>query len=71
MPEVSLDYSKCSIYKIEHIDNENLVNIGHTTNFNQRKGKHKSNCKNEKSRQHNYKVYQMIHDTRKWRLGNV
>jgi predicted GIY-YIG superfamily endonuclease len=66
MPKVSIDYSKCSIYKIENIDNSNLVYIGHTTSFNKRKGKHKSNCNNEKSRQHNYKIYQMIREHGGW-----
>jgi len=28
-----MDYSKCCIYKIEHNDNESLVYVGHTTNF--------------------------------------
>ena len=66
MPKVSIDYSKCSIYKIEHIENTNLVYVGHTTSFNKRKGKHKSNCNNEKSRQHNYKIYQMIREHGGW-----
>jgi len=66
MPKVFIDYSKCSIYKIENIDNSNLVYIGHTTSFNKRKGKHKSNCNNEKSRQHNYKIYQMIREHGGW-----
>ena len=66
MPKVSMDYSKCSMYKIEHIENTNLVYIGHTTNFNKRKSKHKSVCNNEKSRQHNCKLYQMIREHGGW-----
>jgi hypothetical protein len=31
MPKTAMDYSKCSIYKIEHIHNESLVYVGHTT----------------------------------------
>ena len=27
MPKNPIDYSKCCIYKIEHIDNENLEKI--------------------------------------------
>jgi hypothetical protein len=62
MPKTAMDYSKCSIYKIEHIENESLVYVGHTTNFNKRKGQHKSNCKNENDKKFNFKLYQMIRD---------
>jgi len=62
MPKTPMDYSKCSIYKIEHIENESLVYVGHTTNFNKRKGEHKSNCKNENDKKFNYKLYEMIRD---------
>jgi predicted GIY-YIG superfamily endonuclease len=47
MPKKTMDYTKCFIYKIEHIENDNLVYLGHTTNFVKRKTSHKSNCKNE------------------------
>jgi len=60
MPKKSIDYSKCCIYKIEHIDNENLTYVGHTTDFNKRKGQHKSSCKNNNDKAFNYKLYQMI-----------
>jgi hypothetical protein len=62
MPKTAMDYSKCCIYKIEHIENESLVYVGHTTNFNKRKGEHKSSCKNENGRAFNFKLYQMIRD---------
>ena len=32
MPKLPMDYSKTIIYKIEHIENDNLVYVGHTTN---------------------------------------
>jgi len=57
-----MDYSKCCIYKIEHFENNNLVYVGHTTNFSKRKGSHKSICKNENNKNYNLKVYQMIRD---------
>ena len=60
MPKTQMDYSRCCIYKIEHIDDENLIYVGHTTNFNKRKGQHKNNCKNENGKAFNYKLYQMI-----------
>jgi len=61
-----MDYSKCCIYKIEHIDNESLVYVGHTTCFNKRKTAHKSGCYNENDTHYNYKVYQMIRENGGW-----
>jgi hypothetical protein len=66
MPKVPMDYSKCCIYKIEHVDNESLVYVGHTTNFDKRKTKHKSSCYNENVKQYNLKVYQMIRENGGW-----
>ena len=66
MPKTPMDYSKCCIYKIEHIDDESLVYVGHTTCFNKRKTKHKSNCKNDNGKHYNFKVYQMIRENGGW-----
>ena len=66
MPKTAMDYSKCCIYKIEHIENDNLVYVGHTTNFSKRKDSHKSICKNENNKNYNLKVYQMIRDNGGW-----
>ena len=66
MPKVPMDYSKCCIYKIEHVDDESLVYVGHTTSFNMRKTEHKNSCYNEKGKQYNLKVYQMIRDNGGW-----
>ena len=44
MPKLPIDYNKCCIYKIEHIDNETLLYVGQTTNFSRRKGEHKRCC---------------------------
>ena len=66
MPKKPIDYSRCCIYKIEHIENNNLLYIGHTTEFNKRKGHHKSNCKNENSNVYNIKLYQMIRNNGGW-----
>ena len=51
MPKVPMDYSKCCIYKIEHVDDESLVYVGHTTCFDKRKTKHKSSCCNDNDSQ--------------------
>jgi hypothetical protein len=66
MPKTAMDYSKCCIYKIEHIENESLVYVGHTTNFNKRKGQHKSICMNENGKAFNFKLYQMIRENGGW-----
>ena len=67
MPKTPMNYSKCCIYKIEHIDDESLVYVGHTTCFNKRKTAHKSNCKNENNNTHyNLKLYQMIRENGGW-----
>ena len=54
-----MDYSKCCIYKIEHIEKEDLVYVGHTTNFTRRKNCHKSCCNNENKQS---KLYKMIRE---------
>ena len=66
-----MDYSKCCIYKIEHVDDRSLVYVGHTTSFDKRKTKHKSSCYNENGKQHNYKLYQMIRDNGGWEMFNM
>ena len=62
MPKSPIDYSKCCIYKIEHIENDNLVYVGHTTSFDKRKCQHKCSCRNKNNNKYNYKLYQMIRD---------
>jgi predicted GIY-YIG superfamily endonuclease len=66
MPRTQIGYSKCVIYKIEHIDDDSLLYVGLTTNFNKRKGQHKSNCKKEISKEHNHKVYRMTRENGGW-----
>jgi len=61
-----MDYSKCCIYKIEHVGNESLVYVGHTTCLSKRKTKHKSSCCNTKEIYNNLKVYQMIRENGGW-----
>ena len=66
MPKLPMDYSKCCIYKIEHVDDEKLVYVGHTTNFDKRNTKHKSSCCNNKETNYKLKVYQMIRENGGW-----
>ena len=62
MPKKPIDYSNCCIYKIEHIENDTLIYVGHTTNFKQRKADHKRNCNNESNKTFNLKLYSMIRE---------
>ena len=61
MPRDPIDYSKTIIYKIQHIDNDELLYVGHTTDFNKRKCRHKANCNSCQ-----FKVYQMIRENSGW-----
>jgi len=66
MPKKAIDYSNCCIYKIEHIDKDDLVYVGHTTNFTKRKCCHKQRCNSETSAKHNLKLYQLIRENGGW-----
>ena len=66
MPKKAMDYSKCVIYKIQHKDNNDLLYVGHTTNFTKRKNEHKSGVICETSNAYNHKVYQMIRENGGW-----
>ena len=61
MPKQFIDYSKTIIYKIVCNDlNIRDVYVGHTTNFINRKAKHKSDCNNPNSKSYNFKIYNTI-----------
>ena len=66
MPRTAIDYSKTIIYKIQHEENEELVYVGHTTDFTKRKCTHKSACNNEKDKKFNFKLYTMIRENGGW-----
>ena len=61
MPKQFIDSTKTIIYKIVCDDlNITDVYLGHTTNFINRKAKHKSNCNNIDGKAYNYKIYNTI-----------
>ena len=64
MPRKAIDYSKTVIYKIQHIEKEELLYVGSTTDFIKRKSRHKSNCNNIKSIK--AKVYRMMRENGGW-----
>jgi len=62
-----IDYSQTIMYKLVPKDlNSDLIYVGHTTNFRQRKYSHKSNCNNTNGRDYNLKVYEMIRENGGW-----
>jgi hypothetical protein len=66
MPKKEINYQKSVIYKIEHLDNPELLYVGSTTEFTKRKSSHKFHCNNEKSSKYNYKIYKMINENGGW-----
>jgi hypothetical protein len=67
MPKIEIDYSNTIIYKITCKDTSvNDVYVGHTTNFVQRKHAHKQSCINDKSPNHNCKLYEVIRNNGGW-----
>jgi hypothetical protein len=66
MPKDAIDYTKTVIYKIIVKDSGAVLYVGSSTNFIQRKCRHKNNVTNEKSKDHNFKVYQDIRNLGGW-----
>ena len=73
MPKKPTDYSKLVIYKIQHVDNPELLYVGSTTDFTKRKNGHKSRCSNHNpiGNKYNYKLYQMMMDNGGWSMFNM
>ena len=46
MPKQQINFQNCVIYKIQHLDNEELLYVGHTTDFIRRQYAHKVCCNN-------------------------
>jgi len=61
-------YENSVIYKLKHNEDYDDTNIyvGSTTNFKNRKYKHKNKCYDEKSKEYNYSVYKYIRDNKGW-----
>ena len=68
MPRKAIDYNNTVIYKIQHIEKEELLYVGHTTDFRKRKNAHKSSCNVQDGKQYNVKVYKMIRDNGGWEM---
>ena len=68
MPKVAIDYNNTIIYKIEHIEKDDLIYVGHTTNWDRRKYQHKKCCNNENNSKHNLKLYKMMRENGGWEM---
>ena len=67
MPRKAVDYKKVLIYKLVCDDlTVNDLYLGHTTDFTNRKRKHKSNSLITNYKDYNCKVYKMIRDNGGW-----
>ena len=71
MPRTATDYSKLVVYKIQHINNPELLYVGSTTEFTKRKYNHKNYCGNDNGKKYNYKLYQMIRENGNWDMFNM
>ena len=67
MTKTLKDYSRGLIYKLccKDVDIKEIY-VGSTTNFTQRKRKHKSDCNNVNNKGYNYFVYQFIRENGGW-----
>jgi len=67
MPKTPMDYNKTIIYKI--VCNDLSIKdcyVGHTTDMTKRKYTHKCSCNNEKTKNYNLKIYQIIRENSGW-----
>lgn len=71
MPKKTIDFSKTVIYKIQHKEIDDLLYVGSTTNFTQRKSEHKSNSTNSNAQIYNAKLYKTIRDNGGWDAFNM
>ena len=73
MPKNDIDYSKIIIYKIIHkedYDNKNIY-IGSTTNFVNRKNRHKNCYNNPNDKKYHLKMYENIRENGGWEMWNM
>ena len=66
MPKKEINYQNTVIYKIQHTEKDDLIYVGHTTDFTKRKNCHKKVCVNPNYSSHNLKLYTMIRENGGW-----
>jgi hypothetical protein len=63
MPRLKINYANTKIYKLVCRDiTVSEIYVGHTTDFTNRKSKHKNNCINIRHKEYNFKVYQYMRE---------
>ena len=71
MPLNEINYQNTVIYKIQHIEKDELLYVGHTTDFTKRKYQHKFSCRTITDRVYNSKVYKTIRENGGWEMFNM
>ena len=66
MPRKEINYQNTVIYKIQHTEKDDLLYVGHTTDFTKRKNAHKTKCNNPNSNAYDSKLYSMIRENGGW-----
>ncbi len=67
MPKKNTNYENTVIYKIQHIEKEDMLYVGSTTDFTKRKCAHKKcSFAPEHSQNYNLKLYTMIRENGGW-----
>lgn len=66
MPKKDINYQKAVIYKIEHLENPELLYVGSTTDFTKRKNRHKCTWNNIEHSKYNLKIYQIMRENGGW-----
>lgn len=64
-------YEKFVIYKIYQPEIPDMIYIGSTINFSQRKSSHKKYCSNKSSKKYKYPLYQYIRACGGWDKFNI
>ena len=65
------DFSRSTIYHIRHIETRQVLYVGSTTNFNQRRYSHKSDCENVNGSRYHYQIYEYIRANEGWKMYEV
>ena len=71
MPKQQINYQNCVIYKIQLLDNEELVYVGHTTDSIRRQYAHKKCCIKKNANGYNFKLYEMIRSNGGWDMFSM
>ena len=71
MPRTNIDYSNTIIYKIQHNEKDELIYVGHTTDFTKRKSAHKAYANSKEGKPFNRQLYKMIRENGGWEIFNM